>query len=147
MTNETELLQAVQQLADKDVAPFDLQIDRQAKLPNGLFQKIVDLGLLRAKIPKEYGGLDVSAVTAGKIVNILAKANASVGVMLEGHYKSCDQLASTALTPLRSATLPGAPKPSSASPTLNRKAAQTQASTSPTLLKRTAAGSSTATRL
>ena len=49
MTNETELLQAVQQLADKDVAPFDLQIDRQAKLPNGLFQKIVDLGLLRAK--------------------------------------------------------------------------------------------------
>lgn len=37
MTNETELLQAVQQLADKDVAPFDLQIDRQAKLPNGLF--------------------------------------------------------------------------------------------------------------
>lgn len=50
MTNETELLQAVQQLADKDVAPFDLQIDRQAKLPNGLFQKIVDLGLLRAKI-------------------------------------------------------------------------------------------------
>ena len=83
MTNETELLQAVQQLADKDVAPFDLQIDRQAKLPNGLFQKIVDLGLLRAKIPKEYGGLDVSAQTAGKIVNILAKANASVGVMLE----------------------------------------------------------------
>ncbi len=93
MTNETKLLQAVQQLADKDVAPFDLQIDRQAKLPNGLFQKIVDLGLLRAKIPKEYGGLDVSAQTAGKIVNILAKANASVGVMLEGHYKSCDQLA------------------------------------------------------
>ena len=71
MTNETELLQVVQQLADKDVAPFDLQIDRQAKLPNGLFQKIVDLGLLRAKIPKEYGGLDVSAQTAGKIVNIL----------------------------------------------------------------------------
>lgn len=65
MTNETELLQAVQQLADKDVAPFDLQIDRQGKLPNGLFQKIVDLGLLRAKIPKEYGGLDVSAQTAG----------------------------------------------------------------------------------
>ena len=31
MTNETELLQVVQQLADKDVAPFDLQIDRQAK--------------------------------------------------------------------------------------------------------------------
>ncbi|GHV97065.1 hypothetical protein lacNasYZ03_12910 [Lactobacillus nasalidis] len=93
MTNETELLQAVQQLADKDVAPFDLQIDRQAKLPNGLFQKIVDLGLLKAKIPKEYDGLDVSAMTAGKIVNILAKANASVGVMLEGHYKSCDQLA------------------------------------------------------
>ncbi|MDF4029960.1 hypothetical protein [Lactobacillus delbrueckii] len=26
MTNETELLQAVQQLADKSVAPFDLQI-------------------------------------------------------------------------------------------------------------------------
>ncbi|APP02237.1 acyl-CoA dehydrogenase [Lactobacillus delbrueckii] len=56
MTNETELLQAVQQLADKSVAPFDLQIDRQAKLPNGL---------LKAKIPKEYDGLDVSAATAG----------------------------------------------------------------------------------
>ena len=38
MTNETELLQAVKQLAAKDVAPFDLQIDRQAKLPNGLFR-------------------------------------------------------------------------------------------------------------
>ena len=144
MTNETELLQAVQQLADKDVAPFDLQIDRQAKLPNGLFQKIVDLGLLKAKIPKEYGGLGVSAMTAGKIVNILAKANASVGVMLEGHYKSCDQLAKYGTD---SATLPGAPKPSSASPTLNQKAAPTQVPTSPTLLKRMAAGSSTATRL
>lgn len=136
MTNETKLLQAVQQLADKDVAPFDLQIDRQAKLPNGLFQKIVDLGLLRAKIPKEYSGLDVSAQTAGKIVNILAKATT----------RAVTSWPSTALTPLRSATLPGAPKPSSASPTLNQKAAQTQASTSPTLLKRTAAGSSTATR-
>ena len=48
---------------------------------------------MKAKIPKEYDGLDVSAATAGKIVNILARANASVGVMLEGHYKSCDQLA------------------------------------------------------
>ncbi len=146
MTNETELLQAVQQLADKDVAPFDLQIDCQAKLPNGLFQKIVDLGLLRAKIPKEYGGLDVPAATAGKIVNILAKANASVGVMLEGHYKSCDQLAKYGTDAAKKRYFAWAPKPSSASPTLNRKAAQTQASTSPTLLKRTAAGSSTATR-
>ncbi|MST79334.1 acyl-CoA dehydrogenase [Lactobacillus equicursoris] len=90
---EEKYLADVAEFAKKNIAPFDLQIDRAAKLPNGLFQKVVDFDLLKVRIPKEYGGLGFSAMTSGKIVNIIAKANASVGVMLEGHYKSCDQIA------------------------------------------------------
>ena len=90
---EEKYLADVAEFAKKNIAPFDLQIDRAAKLPNGLFQKLVDFDLLKVRIPKEYGGLGFSAMTSGKIVNIIAKANASVGVMLEGHYKSCDQIA------------------------------------------------------
>lgn len=92
LTAEEQLLQNAVKL-EKELAPLDLAIDRQKKLPNGLMQKLINAGFLKAAIPEEYGGLNVSSLTLGKIVNTLARACASVGVLLEGHYKSCAQIA------------------------------------------------------
>lgn len=56
------LLRMVSEFTDKEVAPFDMQINRDGRYPDGLFQKMVETGFLGIMLPREYGGTNYGAV-------------------------------------------------------------------------------------
>lgn len=92
-TPEQQMLhQMVKDFTDKEVAPFDMAIDQKGDFTDGLFQKLIDNGFLGLTLPEEYGGAAFDPIATATTINDLAYGNASVGVTLEGHYKTLDQL-------------------------------------------------------
>lgn len=89
---EAMLLRMVKLFTEQEIAPYDLQIDHDGQLPAGLFQKLVDNGFLSLMLPREYGGAGFGAQVTAEVLRVMAKGNASVAVILEGHYKTLDQM-------------------------------------------------------
>lgn len=88
---QTMLHQMVTDFTKNEVSPFDLEIDHQGKLINDIFNKLIKTGFLGLTLPLEYDGADFDPVATAQTINDLSYGNASVGVMLEGHYKTLDQ--------------------------------------------------------
>lgn len=91
MDKDALLLKMVTAFAENEIAPFDMEIDRNRKVPDDLYAKILDAEFLGMNTPYEYGGADLSLTTIAKALEIIAKANASVAVILEGHFKTMYQ--------------------------------------------------------
>ncbi|MCI1984684.1 MAG: acyl-CoA/acyl-ACP dehydrogenase [Bifidobacteriaceae bacterium] len=90
--DEQLVLDMVEEFAQTEVAPLDMQIDAERKIPDELFRKMVELDLLAMNAPEEWGGVDLSLSTVSRALEIVARANASVAVMLQGQFKTIFQL-------------------------------------------------------
>ncbi|MCI1901492.1 MAG: acyl-CoA/acyl-ACP dehydrogenase [Bifidobacteriaceae bacterium] len=90
--DEELVLDMVREFAQSDVAPEDMSIDKNRKIPDELFNKMVELDLLAMNAPEEWGGVDLSLSTVSRALEIVARANASVAVMLQGQFKTILQL-------------------------------------------------------
>lgn len=75
-----------------ELAPLDMKIDQLGDYPDGLFQKVIDNGLLGITLPREYGGAGFNYVATAQAINAMAFGNASMAVTLEGHFKTLEQL-------------------------------------------------------
>lgn len=51
--------ETVTTFVQNEIAPYDIQIDRKRGLPDGLFDRMADLGFLNAILPREYGGAEL----------------------------------------------------------------------------------------
>lgn len=89
--NEELILETVKKFSDVEISPYWSSIYRTGNLPNGLFDKMVNLGLLLLTVPEEYGGVGANTDVACKVIYELSKRSASVGCILKGHYKTVDQ--------------------------------------------------------
>ncbi len=92
MDKDALFLKMVQDFADREVAPFDMDIDKKRKVPDGLYAKMLSSEFLGMNVPVEYGGAALSLATIAKALEIIATANASLAVILEGHMKTMYQL-------------------------------------------------------
>lgn len=81
-------------------------IVRPVNLPEGLFAKMVNFGFLSLTIPKEYGGSGFDYDIAWEVVYEISKRSASIGCILEGHYKTIDQIKRFASDRLKEEFLP-----------------------------------------
>ncbi|EKQ5086594.1 acyl-CoA dehydrogenase family protein [Listeria innocua] len=106
--NEELILETVEKFSDVEIAPYWSSIDRTGNLPKGLFDKMVNLGLLSLTVPEEYGGVGANPDIAWKVIYELSKRSASIGCILEGHYKTVDQLKKYASSDLKEEYLPQA---------------------------------------
>jgi len=61
------------------------EIDRTNDIPAKVLQRSADLGLLRLKIPKEYGGLDFHQKEYGQILQTFADISSSLGTIISAH--------------------------------------------------------------
>ncbi len=104
------LLRMVSEFTDKEVAPFDMQIDRDGRYPDGLFQKMVETGFLGIMLPREYGGAAFDPEITAEVIRRMAVGNASAAVTLEGHYKTVDQILKFGTDALKREYLPSATK-------------------------------------
>lgn len=96
MTNQlviaNQMLQhMITEFTANELAPLDMQIDQQQDYPAGLFQKVVDNGLLATTLPTEYGGAGFNFEAAAEALERMATGNASMAVTLEGHFKTIEQ--------------------------------------------------------
>ncbi|KRM13125.1 acyl-CoA dehydrogenase family protein [Paucilactobacillus suebicus] len=98
----------IREFTDNELAPLDMQIDAQGDYPDGLFDKVVNNGLLAITLPKDYGGAAFDYETAAKALHIMAIGNASMAVTLEGHFKTLEQILKYGDQRLKDAYLPSA---------------------------------------
>ncbi|MFD1472310.1 acyl-CoA dehydrogenase family protein [Companilactobacillus mishanensis] len=105
-TREEILLRMVKSFTENEVAPFDSEIDQTRSYVNNLLEKVHDAGFYSLVTPEEYGGAGFDGRTSAKVLNILAKGNASIAVTLEGHYKSVEQIVKYGNDKLKAKYLP-----------------------------------------
>lgn len=82
----------IREFTANELAPLDMEIDQLGDYPAGLFQKVVDNGLLTMTLPKQYGGAAFDYEAVAKALHIMATGNASMAVTLEGHFKTLEQV-------------------------------------------------------
>ncbi len=60
-------------------------IDEQKEIPDEVINGLRDMGLFGIKIPREYGGLEMSQVNYNRIIQLVASHCASTAVLLSAH--------------------------------------------------------------
>ncbi|MRG96538.1 acyl-CoA dehydrogenase family protein [Polyangium spumosum] len=86
LTEEQKRLQAAaRELAARDLAPRAVELDREARLPEGLARRLGDAGLLGLTIPEEHGGSGGDLVALALVIEELAAACASSAALVGTH--------------------------------------------------------------
>ncbi|MFT4020824.1 MAG: SfnB family sulfur acquisition oxidoreductase [Acinetobacter sp.] len=83
--NDAEAIRAAYHVADYALEQRNLR-DQQRLLPHDVIQKLTQNRLTAIRIPKIYGGAQVSHQTLVKIFRILAKADANVGQIPQNSF-------------------------------------------------------------
>jgi indole-3-acetate monooxygenase len=72
-----DLLEAAQVLA-RDIADLADEIERERRLPDSLVQSLYEAGLFTMLVPAEFGGSELDVPAYAKVIEELARADASV---------------------------------------------------------------------
>ena len=72
------LIQTVREFVAKEIAPHIEAWEEKGDVPDSVFRKLGDIGLLGAPIPAEYGGAGLDAVTYAMLTEELAKGCSSL---------------------------------------------------------------------
>ena len=66
---------SVREFAEKEIAPFVEEYEREARYPTELIEKLVPLGFIAPMIPEEFGGSFVHVVSYGIICEEIARVD------------------------------------------------------------------------
>lgn len=80
-----EMVALAREFAQKEIAPYAAQWDRDSEFPVAVFRKLRELGFLGLKIPEEYEGLGLDELTYLMMLEEIAAADAAVAVSLSVH--------------------------------------------------------------
>jgi acyl-CoA dehydrogenase len=76
---------AVRELAQGDVRPHAVEVDRDQRFPDEAIEAVKAAGLLGVLIPREYGGSGLDAIAFAVCIEELAQACASTSVIVDVH--------------------------------------------------------------
>ena len=88
-----QMVLAVRQIVDKDVAPVCQELDRAGAYPAELVGALADLGVLGAMIPQDWGGLGLDVRTYAMLVEELARGSAALATVVARHAAVAHALA------------------------------------------------------
>jgi isovaleryl-CoA dehydrogenase len=92
----------------KEIEPLAEEIDREDKLPEGIWQKLGELGIMGITIPEEYGGGGFDLLSAVLATEQVARVCAAVSLSYVAHVILCtDTLYRHATEEQRRKYLPG----------------------------------------
>ncbi len=83
------LQEQLRDFALKEVAKGAAQRDKEACIPQALYDQLAEMGLFGIAIPEEYGGAGLDAVASAIVVEEISKACAGTGVLLSAHGSLC----------------------------------------------------------
>lgn len=79
-----ELLETVHEFCEKEVRDLCRECDRSGEVPLGLFRQAMELQFHMLDIPECYGGLGLDKISAGALLEEMAKADAGFAVTFAG---------------------------------------------------------------
>ena len=82
--DEETVLKYVKRFASEELKPLAAQIDREKKVPENIIQRMRDLGLFAACIPRDYGGAGLSFSFLTRLIEELSMACPSTALVLDG---------------------------------------------------------------
>ncbi len=83
LTEEQRLLQqTARDFAEKEIAPKAAELDRTARWPKEIVNRMAELGFLGVAIPEQYGGAGLDAVSYVLAMEEISRACASSGVIM-----------------------------------------------------------------
>ncbi|GAA5194242.1 isovaleryl-CoA dehydrogenase [Ferrimonas gelatinilytica] len=83
------LRETVRDFAQKEIAPYAAEIDRENTFPSHLWRKFGELGLLGITVPEQYGGVDMGYLAHVVAMEEISRASASVGLSYGAHSNLC----------------------------------------------------------
>ena len=103
---QRQLVLAVRQAVEKDVAPVIHDYDAARRDPEPLVARLAELGIFGALAEPEHGGLGLSLATAAMIVEEVARASATLGGWLGAQLAASLAIARHAPRDVRERLLP-----------------------------------------
>ncbi len=73
------------EFADRQVAPYAADWDREVRFPAPVFEKLAEAGFMGLCVPEEYGGGGTDFLSYVLLIEELSRADAGVGVTLAVH--------------------------------------------------------------
>ncbi|ATW27495.1 acyl-CoA dehydrogenase [Candidatus Formimonas warabiya] len=90
LTEEQELIiKMAREFAETEVGPKAAEVDKNHRFPEETVARMAELGLMGIPIPEEYGGSGSDYLTYVMVVEELARACATTGVILSVHMSVC----------------------------------------------------------
>ncbi len=90
LTEEQQMVRAsVREFAQNEIAPVAREYDEAEKFPRKQIESLAELGLLGMIIPEEYGGAGFDSVSYALALEEIAKADASVAVIVSVTNSVC----------------------------------------------------------
>ncbi|WRT63271.1 uncharacterized protein IL334_000174 [Kwoniella shivajii] len=83
--SQEEFRNVVHDFAQKEIAPRAEEIDRTNNLPNDIFPKLGEMGLLGVTVPEKWGGLGLGYLEHTIAMEELSRASASIGLSYGAH--------------------------------------------------------------
>jgi alkylation response protein AidB-like acyl-CoA dehydrogenase len=93
-------------IAQREIAPFIAQWDREHVFPRHLFSKLDAIGLMGMLVPEAYGGVGADYLSYALAIEELAKVDAGTAVTVSVHSMMCGAIAKLGTEAQKTAWLP-----------------------------------------
>jgi len=90
LTDEQRMMQQmVKEFAENEIIPSAARSDESCEFPWETVRKLAELNLLGVVFPPRYGGAGLDYVTYALIIEELARADGSIGIIVASHTSLC----------------------------------------------------------
>jgi alkylation response protein AidB-like acyl-CoA dehydrogenase len=84
-TEQQEVKARAAEFADREVAPYAAELDRDDRVPFETLGKLSEMGFMGLCVPKEYGGAGSDFLSYCLLIEEISRADAGIGVTLAVH--------------------------------------------------------------
>jgi alkylation response protein AidB-like acyl-CoA dehydrogenase len=93
LTDEQRQVGALaREIAQREIAPFVAQWDRDRVFPRDLYAKLTDAGIMGILVPEEYGGAGADYLSYALAIEELARVDAGTAVTVSVHSMICSAI-------------------------------------------------------
>src|SRR5580704_1430540 len=80
------------EIAQREIAPFVAQWDRDRVFPRDLYAKLTDAGIMGILVPEEYGGAGADYLSYALAIEELSRVDAGTAVTVSVHSMICSAI-------------------------------------------------------
>ena len=82
---QREIKERAAEFADREIAPYAAEFDREDRFPAETFEKLAEAGFMGLCVPEEYSGAGMDFLSYALLIEEISRADAGVGATLAVH--------------------------------------------------------------